>query len=119
MSNNQELSAQQAQEKKAEMRSNILGLGLALALTLVPFMVVAWADISRVSKWWIIGNCAIVQIIVHFRCFLHITLSKQKREDLHLILFSTLLLVLMVGGTLWIIFNLYSRMSPSMFYSGG
>ncbi|WP_187775866.1 hypothetical protein [Salinicola corii] len=38
--------------------------------------------------------------------------TKNKREDLQLILFTVLILTIMVGGTLWILFNLYYRMTP-------
>ncbi|MHA6720419.1 hypothetical protein ACX40Y_13325 [Sphingomonas sp. RS6] len=53
---------------------------------------------------------ALVQMIVQFRCFLHISLQRSARDDLRLILFSTLIVALMVGGTLVILFNLRMRM---------
>jgi cytochrome o ubiquinol oxidase operon protein cyoD len=48
--------------------------------------------------------------IVHFRFFLHISF-REKREDLQLILFSTLVLIIMVGGTVWIMGSLALRMA--------
>ena len=53
---------------------------------------------------------ALVQIVVHMRFFLHVDLSRQKREDLQLILFTVLLLALMGGGTIWILTDLAARM---------
>ena len=53
---------------------------------------------------------ALVQMVVHFRFFLHISLAKSARDDLQLILFSTLIMVLMVSGTLVVLFNLRHRM---------
>ena len=50
------------------------------------------------------------QIIIQVRYFLHIDLSRQKREDLQLILFSLLLLTVMAGGTIWIMGSLAGRM---------
>ncbi|RYY09384.1 MAG: cytochrome-c oxidase, partial [Alphaproteobacteria bacterium] len=47
---------------------------------------------------------------VQFRCFLHINLKRSSRHDLQLILFSTLIIALMVSGTLVILFNLRGRM---------
>lgn len=109
-----DLTAEQARERRSELLSYYCGMGLALLLTLIPFALVAYSDLARMTIWWIIGGCALLQIVVHFRFFLHITLAKSKREDLQLILFSVLILMLMVGGTLWILFNLYYRMAPSM-----
>ena len=52
----------------------------------------------------------LAQMVVHFRCFLHIDLTRSARADLQLILFSTLIVALMVGGTLVVLFNLQNRM---------
>ncbi|MDW5376025.1 cytochrome o ubiquinol oxidase subunit IV [Halomonas sp. HP20-15] len=110
----QDLSEQQKSERSSELRSYVIGYVLALILTLTPFAIVAWSDLTPVTQWSVIGACALIQVVVHFRFFLHVSLARQKREDLHLILFTTLILVIMVGGTLWIILNLYTRMMPSM-----
>ena len=53
---------------------------------------------------------ALIQMVVHFRFFLHISRRKSARNDLQLILFSTLIVILMVSGTLIILFNLRARM---------
>ncbi len=106
------MSEEEADGRASELRSYLWGYGLALALTLVPFGLVAWGVLARTAVYWVLGVFALVQIVVHFRFFLHIDVSKQKREDLQLILFSTLILALMVGGTLWIMYNLYLRMMP-------
>ena len=50
-------------------------------------------------------------MLVHFRCFLHISLKRSSRHDLQLILFSALIIVLMVSGALVILFNLHQRMA--------
>ncbi len=42
--------------------------------------------------------------------FLHIDLSRQKREDLQLILFAVLLLAIMALRTNWIVSSLSKRM---------
>ena len=57
-----------------------------------------------------IGDFALVQMLVHFRFFLHIGF-RQKREDLQLLLFSALLLTIVVAGTIWIMASLAQRMA--------
>jgi cytochrome o ubiquinol oxidase operon protein cyoD len=49
-------------------------------------------------------------MVVHFRRFLHIDLKRSARADLQLILFASLIVALMVGGTLVILRNLRTRM---------
>lgn len=97
-------------EYRAELRSYRVGLGAALVLTVMPFALVAFLDWSTGAALSVIAVFALVQIVVHLRYFLHIDLGKQKREDLQLILFSTLLLAIMAGGTIWIMANLQMRM---------
>lgn len=98
------------EEYRRELRLYVWGFGLALTLTLVPFGLVAWSVISPVALLVTIGVFACLQIIIHFRCFLHINPPKQNMDDLHLILFSGLLLFFMVSGTIWILANLAMRM---------
>jgi len=98
------------QQERREFRSYIWGVGLALLLTVVPFALVHWAGMPRVPLLIVIGAFALVQMLVHFRCFLHIGF-RQKREDLQLILFTALLLTMMVAGTIWIMASLALRMT--------
>ncbi len=65
---------------------------------------------GRGDRARLVFGLALVQAVVHFRCFLHIDLSARPRDDLQLILFSTLIIALMVGGTLVVLFNLRMRM---------
>lgn len=109
-----ELSEEEAKEFSTERRGYAWGFFLALVLTLIPFGLAAYSQIEPLTLYVIIAICAVVQIVVHFRFFLHITLAKNKREDLQLILFTILILTILVGGTLWILFNLYYRMMPDM-----
>ena len=88
----------------------LVGFAAALALTLAAFALVLWGGLSRGTTIATIGAFALVQMIVHLRFFLHIDLSRQKREDLQLILFSVLLLAIMAVGTIWIMGNLATRM---------
>jgi cytochrome o ubiquinol oxidase subunit IV len=54
--------------------------------------------------------CAILQVIVHFRFFLHLSFRGQQKEDLQLVLFTGFILFLMIGGTIWVLGDLYTRM---------
>lgn len=101
------------QQESREFRSYVWGIGLALVLTLVPFALVHWGAMTRTALLITIGAFALVQMIVHFRFFLHIGFTR-KREDLQLILFSAMVLFIMVAGTLWIMASLATRMAMPM-----
>lgn len=93
-----------------ERRSYFWGLGLALVLTGAAFGLAVFKVLAGTALLIAIGILALVQIAVQFRFFLHIDLSRSKREDLQLILFTGLLILIMVGGSLWIMANLDQRM---------
>jgi cytochrome o ubiquinol oxidase operon protein cyoD len=93
-----------------ELRTYVIGVVLAAILSAIPFTLVALDHASRSLCLWTIPVCGLSQVMVHFRCFLHIDLSRQKRDDLQLILFSTLIVLLMVGGTIWITVNQHRHM---------
>ncbi|MFZ2006454.1 MAG: cytochrome C oxidase subunit IV family protein [Stellaceae bacterium] len=98
------------QGKSRETRSYVIGYALALALTGVAFAAVRWPSFAATTTLAIVFGLALVQIVVHFRFFLHISLVKTSRDDLQLVLFSTLIVALMVSGTLVILMNLHQRM---------
>ena len=93
-----------------EVRTYATGYALALILTAAAFALVKWRIFSGSTTLALVFVLALVQLVVHFRCFLHVTLRKSSRADLQLILFSTLIIMLMVSGTLVILFNLRARM---------
>ena len=88
----------------------LIGLVLSVLLTVAAFAVVVLGILP--NGWAIpaIVVLALAQIVVQVRFFLHIDFSRQKREDLQLLLFTILLLGIMAFGTLWIMANLASRM---------
>lgn len=97
-------------DKREEVRSYAIGYALALALTGAAFATVHWPSFASTTALAIVLGLGLVQMVVHFRFFLHISLRKSARDDLQLILFSTLIVILMVSGTLVILFNLRERM---------
>ena len=102
--------AQPAAEARQRATLLFLGLGLALLLTGAAFGLAVFRLLPVSTLLPVIGMLALVQIAVQFRFFLHIDLSRSKREDLQLILFSGLLILIMVGGSIWIMTNLDQRM---------
>ncbi|MCJ2065397.1 cytochrome C oxidase subunit IV family protein [Methylobacterium sp. J-088] len=96
--------------KRADLTTYALGYILAFVLTCIAFALVHWRWATAQTTFEIVLGLALVQALVHFRCFLHIDLTRSSRDDRQLILFSTLIILLMVGGTLVVLFNLRNRM---------
>lgn len=99
-----------ASEIRRDLATYVTGYLLALILTGCAFATVYFHPVSKAGQFTIVLVLAFFQILVHMRCFLHISLKRSARSDLQLILFSTLIIALMVGGSLIILFNLQARM---------
>jgi len=82
----------------------------SLILTAIPFALVmsgAWSTAVALAG---IGSAGLVQILVHLHYFLHLDTSSAARWNVLALMFTLAIMVLFVGGTIWIMFNLYYRM---------
>lgn len=95
---------------RTDLRHYVAGFVLAAILTIIPFGMVALGSFARSTVIEVITVLGLIQVVVHLRYFLHVDLSAERRDDLHLILFSALLLFIMAAGTIWILVNLQTRM---------
>ena len=96
--------------ERNEVRSLVLGYGLALLFTLSAFGLVVLHVLTGAQAFYTVLGLGFVQMLVHFRFFLHIDLRRNSRPDLQLLLFSAMIVALMVSGTLVVLFNLHERM---------
>lgn len=96
---------------RPDQRHYLTGFCLALVLTVIPFGLVAADLLPRPTMLIVIFIAAIIQILVHLRYFLHLDLTTTPRENLLAIAFASLLIVIMIGGSLWIMFDLNHRMA--------
>ncbi len=97
-------------DRRREARDSWLALAGAVVLTAASFALVVLFDLPRGWTLGGLGVLALVQIAWHFRFFLHIGLDRSHRDDLQLILFTALIVLLMVAGTTWILFDQHMRM---------
>lgn len=95
-------------EQKARARYALGGVACAV-LTMLAFMPVVLGWPTRVALM-VVGFSGVMQVIAQLYAFMHIDLSPQRRDDLMLILFSLLQVGIMFAGTLWVMFNLATRM---------
>jgi cytochrome o ubiquinol oxidase operon protein cyoD len=99
-----------APSKVGETRGYVIGYAMALALTAAAFAAVRWQVATARVTFAVVLALALVQLVVHFRFFLHVSLRRSSRDNFWLVLFSGLIIALMVSGTLVVIFNLRQRM---------
>jgi cytochrome o ubiquinol oxidase operon protein cyoD len=90
----------------------VAGFVLSLLLTLIAYVAV---EQHAGAQQMIIGTivaAAFLQFIVQVYCFLHISGAASSRERLFALAFASLLIGILVIGSLWIMFSLQGRMMP-------
>jgi cytochrome o ubiquinol oxidase operon protein cyoD len=96
----------------SEISGYLIGLVLALALTVTSFYV------ASTSLLWGPGIAvglvvlAIAQMGVHLVFFLHITSGPDNTNNVLALAFGVLIVLLIMAGTLWIMANLNTNMAP-------
>lgn len=94
------------------LRTYLVGFALAAILSAIPFGLVALQALAPAHTLLVIGIAAVLQVLVHLRCFLHLNFVSTPRENLLAFVFAAVLIFIMVGGSFWIMFDLYTRMAP-------
>ncbi len=95
---------------KGSFKSYLTGFILALILTAIPFALVMSGALSASAALAVIFIAGVVQILAHLHYFLHVDTASTARWNIVALLFTIAIMILFVGGTIWILFNLYHRM---------
>jgi cytochrome o ubiquinol oxidase operon protein cyoD len=90
----------------------VIGLGLAILLTATSFFVAGTDLVWQPSIPVAIIVLAIAQMGVHLVFFLHITTGADNTNNVLALAFGILIVVLVIGGSLWIMANLNHNMLP-------
>lgn len=86
------------------VKSYLVGFVLAVILTAIPFWIVMSDAFTRQSATVAIVVLALLQILVHLKYFLHLHLrTPQGRFNTFSFLFTAVVIVLLVGLSVWII----------------
>lgn len=92
--------------------SLIVGFCLAILLTLLAYKVVMDHIVAGWPLTFLILFFAFVQLIVQLIYFLHLREESKSHWKLILISFTAFIVCILVAGSLWIMGNLNSRMTP-------
>jgi cytochrome o ubiquinol oxidase operon protein cyoD len=99
--------------------SYLLGFGLSAVLTAVPFWLVMTGVLdSTQGTVAAIIVMAVAQILVHTLCFLHVTTTAEGGWTLMAYAFTAVLVLITIGGSLWIMYHLNTNLMPPMPMSG-
>ncbi len=91
------------------------GFILSVFLTAIPFWLVLGkvSPSSTVTAGLLLGFAA-VQIVVHMVYFLHMNARSQGGWTLLALVFTVLLVVITLSGSIWVMYHLDTNMMPPM-----
>jgi cytochrome o ubiquinol oxidase operon protein cyoD len=91
-------------------KSYIVGFVLSIILTVIPFWIVMHPSLSHTTVMAVIYSFAVVQILVHLICFLHMNSSSEQRWNVVAFAFTVMVVVILISGSVWIMYNTNANM---------
>jgi cytochrome o ubiquinol oxidase subunit IV len=102
-------------EVHASLKGYLTGFGLAALLTIIPFwLVMSGAFAKSGPADALILFLAGIQIVVHMVYFLHMNTKSEGGWNMLALVFTIVLVVITLSGSIWIMFHLNDNMMPSM-----
>ncbi|MDO4905484.1 MAG: cytochrome o ubiquinol oxidase subunit IV [Lautropia sp.] len=101
------------EELHVSTREYVTGFVLSVILTAIPFAMVMgkWVQKAAAAAYWILGLGAI-QIVVHMVYFLHMNRKAQGGWTLMALMFTVLMVIITLAGSLWVMFHLDANLMP-------
>lgn len=93
------------------LQSYMVGFWLSVILTAIPFYLVMSGVIeNKQLTSVVIMAFAAAQIIVHMICFLHMNAKSESGWTLMALLFTIIIVVITLSGSLWVMYHLNTNM---------
>lgn len=95
------------------LREYVTGFLLSVVLTAIPFWLVMGNVLpDKLMTTAIILAFAVVQMLVHMIYFLHLNTRSEGGWNMLAIIFTLVLVVITIAGSLWVMFHLNTNMMP-------
>ena len=106
--------AHDTDETHGSYRSYIIGFALSVILTVIPFWIVlAEVEIHLWLALTIIFGLGAIQIMVHVFYFLHVTVKAEDGWKIMSLVFTGILLLIVLVGSIWVMTHLNNNMMPA------
>jgi cytochrome o ubiquinol oxidase operon protein cyoD len=101
-------------QKHGNLKAYLGGFVASLILTLVSYVLVVEKIFLGWSLIFFISFLSLMQAAIQVVFFLNLNVEHRPRWNLYAFLFMLVVVVIVVAGSLWIIFNLNERTMPFM-----
>jgi cytochrome o ubiquinol oxidase subunit IV len=95
------------------LKGYLTGFALSVVLTAIPFALVMTGALGdREATALVISVFAFAQIVVHMVYFLHMSPRSEGGWTMMALLFTVVLVVIALAGSLWVMYHLNVNMMP-------
>jgi cytochrome o ubiquinol oxidase operon protein cyoD len=98
----------------ASLKPQFIGFVLSFMFIVAAYLIVRNHHLSGVLLSITIYGMAIVQVLIQLIFFLHLGLESKPHWNSITFLFTVLVIILVIGGSLWIMHNLNYDLMPGM-----
>lgn len=97
------------------LKGYVTGFLLSVVLTAIPFWLVMGNVLGspQLTGFAVMGF-GVVQIVVHMVFFLHMNTRSEAGWNMLALVFTAVLVVIMLAGSLWVMYHLNTNMMPAM-----
>ncbi|MDR6937668.1 MULTISPECIES: cytochrome o ubiquinol oxidase subunit IV [unclassified Luteibacter] len=97
------------------LKGYMMGFFLAVVLTAIPFWLVMEKVIPNTQTLAVVLlTFAAIQIVVHMIYFLHMNPRSEGGWNMLALIFTLVIVVITLAGSIWVMFHLNSNMMPGM-----
>ncbi|MGV3346714.1 cytochrome o ubiquinol oxidase subunit IV [Enterobacteriaceae bacterium LUAb1] len=96
----------------SSVKTYMIGFILSIILTGIPFWMVMDGSAGQSVILAVVLICAVVQVLVHLSCFLHLNTQSEGGWNMVAIVFAAIIILIVVVGSIWIMWNLNYNMMP-------
>jgi cytochrome o ubiquinol oxidase subunit IV len=96
----------------ATVKGYVVGFLLSVVLTAIPFWLVMGKVLPSQATGIIVLVFAAVQMVVHMVYFLHLNGKVEGGWSMLALLFTAILVVIMLAGSVWVMYHMNTNMMP-------
>jgi len=90
-----------------------LGFMLAVLMTVGAYRIVAHSHISASMLTFTLLGMGVLQATIQLVFFLHLGLEAKPRWNMIMFLLMVIIMIVLIGGTMWIMHNINYNVMPS------
>lgn len=106
------LHGHEAGHSHGSRKGYLTGFVLSAILTAIPFWLVMAGVLSMQTTAIVVVVLAFAQIVVHTIFFLHVNTKAEGGWTLVALVFTAIMVLIVISGSLWIMYHLHGNMMP-------